>query len=58
MSISKLDKAEAERFEILRICDQAGLTWKERRALLKHKFGFADVLIDELIGKEEPASDY
>lgn len=53
-----LQKASDERAEILRIVNQPGLPWKTRRVLLKHKFGFADVLIDELVGKEEPTSDY
>lgn len=53
-----LKRAGQERIEILRITNDPGIQWKVRRALLREKFGFADVLIDELVGKTEPASDY
>lgn len=53
-----LDKAEKDRLDLLYVVNQPGITWKTRRALLRTKFGLADLLIDELIGKDEPASDY
>jgi len=53
-----LDKAEEDRLEILKIANDPGIQWKTRRALLRVRFNFSDVLIDELIGKVEPASDY
>lgn len=49
---------EEERLEIVQIVNQPGIQWKIRRALLREKFGFAEILIDELVGKTEPASDY
>jgi hypothetical protein len=58
MANEKLEKARQERLEILKVVNDPGIQWKVRRALLREKFGFAEVLIDELVGKEEPASDY
>lgn len=53
-----LEEADKKRAEILSVINDPGITWKVRRALLRDKFGFAEILIDELVGKEEPASDY
>lgn len=54
----KLEEARLNRLEVLKVVNEPGITWKVRRAILRDKFGFADILIDELIGKTEPPSDY
>lgn len=53
-----LDEARQKRLEILKVVNEPGVQWKTRRALLREKFGFGELLIDELVGKTEPASDY
>lgn len=45
-------------WEVLRIVNEPGITWKVRRALLKEKMQLASDVIDKLIGAQEPASDY
>lgn len=54
----RLEHAAKQRNEILKVVNDPGIQWKVRRALLRDKFGFAETLIDELVGKTEPVSDY
>ena len=44
-------------FEILKIVNDPGMTWKVRRALLREKFQLAEDVIQKLVPEDAPG-DY